>query len=316
MNKIKSINSSFSKNFFLFLLASVFFWFINKLSKEYENTIEYPVVYQNFPKDKLLQLEPLKTVHIHVKSTGFKIASSQLFPGKLEIDASDVIKRGNHQYYILLSQQKIALEKQLASGVEIHHFLTDTIPLSLGALEKKKVPVKLNSNFSFTTGYEIDGTVLITPDSVEVLGPENVLDTILEVQTIMMNRVNINEDINEELNLIETWKNKNTKLKIDRVSISAKVEKFTQGELEIPFEILNLPEENKISTFPKTVKVTYSVALDNYNKVTTDGFRIVCDYNTAINNELSYLIPIVKASPSFVKNVKIAPNRIEYILEK
>ena len=62
------INKMYS-SFILFFLLSVVFWFMTKLSKEYEGTIKYPVVYNNLPDNKLLQENPLDFIEVYVKAS-------------------------------------------------------------------------------------------------------------------------------------------------------------------------------------------------------------------------------------------------------
>ena len=76
------INKMYS-SFILFFLLSVVFWFMTKLSKEYEGTIKYPVVYNNLPDNKLLQENPLDFIEVYVKASGFKLISTKVSPNKL-----------------------------------------------------------------------------------------------------------------------------------------------------------------------------------------------------------------------------------------
>ena len=43
------------------------------------------------------------------------------------------------------------------------------------------------------------------------------------------------------------------------------------------FEVINLPRNVIISTYPKEVKVVYQVALKDYNKIPENSFRVHCD---------------------------------------
>ena len=112
-------------SFILFFLLSVVFWFMTKLSKEYEGTIKYPVVYNNLPDNKLLQENPLDFIEVYVKASGFKLISTKVSPNKLEIDASNIYFKSLTEYYLLVSQQKLAIQKQMTAGVEIDHFIKD-----------------------------------------------------------------------------------------------------------------------------------------------------------------------------------------------
>ncbi|MEQ6122730.1 CdaR family protein [Pseudotenacibaculum sp. MALMAid0570] len=313
---MKARNNSISKNFILFILASIVFWFLTKLSKEYESTISYPVSYENLPNDKLLQKEPAKEIDIHVKTSGFKIISGKLFPKTIKIDASNLTSKSKTDYFLLLAQQRLAVQRQMNNGVTIDHFIKDSLFFSLGFLSQKKVPVHLNTNLSYQAGYDMEGDMKVSPDSVVISGPEKLIDTVKFVKTILLTRNNLSEPINSELLLESFSKENNIKLNTDKVRVEANVEKFTEGTMKVPFTVINLPEDIVINTFPKEVDLTYKIALSNFNKITSSSFLIECDYKLSANNSLLYLVPKIKQQSNLVKNVKIAPNKIDFVIEK
>ncbi|MFY0631356.1 MAG: hypothetical protein JXR05_13300 [Flavobacteriaceae bacterium] len=316
MNQLKSKNNVASKKFTLFILASVFIWFLTKLSKEYDATISYNVAYTDLPTDKLLQEEPVKKIDIHIKTTGFKLISATLFPPKIEINTSKLNAKTATDYYVLVSQQKLAIQRQMRTGVEIDHFISDSINFSLGLLKNKKIPVRVNSNLSYDLGYDMDGTLKITPDSIFISGPESVLDTINYVQTSDLVKNEVHEPIDEELAIKDFSAESNVKLDRNKVIVTANVEKYTEGTIELPFRLINLPEGVSINTYPSLVKVTYRVALSNFNKINETSFVLECDYKMSLENNLTYLVPKLIKKSSLVKNTTIAPTKIDFTTEK
>ena len=313
---MKAVNSSISKNFILFFLVSIVFWFLTKLSKEYESTIVYPISYENLPKDKLLQGIPQSEVGVHVKTTGFKILSGKLFPRTLKVDASNLLAKSKTRYYVLLPQQRVAIQRQMNTGVDIDHFIQDSLVLDLGFLGQKKVPIQLNSELSYETGFDLKGTIQVTPDSVTISGPESILDTINFVETADFVRKELNQSFEENLALKGYNKGNNINLDVAEVTLSATVEKFTEGTQTVPFVILNLPNDVNVNTFPKEVELTYKVALSNFNQVNPSSFLVECDYELSSKNNLLYLVPRLARKSDLVRNVKITPSKIEFVIEK
>ena len=292
------------------------FWFLTKLSKEYESTVIYPVAYENLPQDKLLQETPQSELGIHIKATGFKILSGKLFPKTIKIDASNLSAKSATEYYLLLSKQKTSIQKQMNAGVDIDHFMEDSIALNLGVLQQKKVPVQLQSEINYQLGYSAKGNIQITPDSITLSGPESILDTIRSVQTIPLVMNDVASSINEELDLKPFAVSDKIKFNQTSVTLSAEVEKFTEGTQKVSFVILNPPQDVTINTFPKEVTITYKVALSNFNEVNAASFLVECDYLMSSENNLSYLVPRLSRQPDLVKNVKITPSKIEFVIEK
>ena len=312
----KNRNNKMYHKFLLFIILSVFFWFMTKLSKEYDSTIEYPVSYINLPEDKLLQEAPVEVIEIHVKTTGFKLISATFFPTELKIDVSNLNWKSSTDYYLLLSQQRLAIQKQMKTGVEIDFFINDSIHFNLGKLKNKKVLVKPLLDLSYATGFELNGNIITVPDSILISGPESILDTIDFVSTKLLQIKKLNNSIDQTIEIERFPSNSNVKLQQKNIKIIANVEKYTEGTLEIPFEVLNLPENNIINTFPKVVKVTYKVALSNFNKIDFTSFLIHCDYQVSQKNNLSYLIPILVEKSPMVKYVRMSPMKIDYIINK
>jgi hypothetical protein len=100
------------------------------------------------------------------------------------------------------------------------------------------------------------------------------------------------------------------------VTVSGKVEKFTERTLEVDVKVNNVPNSYRISTFPSKVKVVFQIGLSDFNKINEKDFEVVCDYRLIESDAIDYLIPKIKSKPNFVGSVKIIPNKIEFLLEK
>jgi hypothetical protein len=264
----------------------------------------------------MLQQNPDAEIGIHVKTTGFKILSGKLFPRTIEIDASTLASKSSTKYYLLLSQQRLSIQKQMNTGVDIDHFIKDSIALNLGFLQQKKVPVQLKSEIRYELGFHVNGKIQVTPDSITLSGPESILDTIQYVETVPLVLSDVADAIEETLSIKPFASEDKIKFNQDEVSVSGQVEKFTEGTQKVSFVILNQPSDVKINTFPKEVTITYKVALSNFNQVSASSFLVECDYTMSADNNLSYLIPRLARQSDLVKNVKIAPSKIDFVIEK
>lgn len=316
MNKKNNKSNKLYYTFILFSILSVVFWFMTKLSKEYDTSIKYPVSYINLPSNKLLQEKPLKYIDIRIKATGFKLISSKVSPRKLTIDASNIYGKSLTNYYLLLSQQKLSVQKQMNTGVEVAYFIKDSIHFNLGVLNQKKVLVKLTSELTFADGFELNNSILIQPDSILLTGPKSTLDTISYISTSLLQKKELNVSINEFVAIKEFNPDSNVRAEKDKVLITASVERFTEGSVDVPIKVLNIPEGKQINTFPKFVKVTYRIALSNFNKIDSSTFLIECDYGISEDNNLPYLMPKLVKSSSMIKNARISPQKIDFLINE
>lgn len=304
------------KTFIGFLIASFIIWVLITFSKEYKTVIFYEIQYKNIPQNKLLQETPLKNLEIVVKATGFKLLGSKLFDKKIVLEVNKLQQKKGTLFYFLPNKQFSKIENQLLPGVFIEEILKDTIYLNLGFLASKKVALKPNLDLSFQVGYDLLESVTVSPDSIVISGPENQLKEInaLDLKTLKLD--NIKTDFSNELSIIKPLNMQHLKLSTSKATVSAKIDKFTEGNLEVSFSIKNLPSNVKLTKLSNFVTVTFVVALTNFTKVSADSFVIECDYKMSENNELSYLIPKVILQPDFVRSVKIIPTKIDFLIQK
>ena len=59
-----------------------------------------------------------------------------------------------------------------------------------------------------------------------------------------------------------------------KVLVTGKVDKFTEGKIEVPVQLVNLPEQIILSVFPKEIPVVFYTSLSAYNSIDRDDFRI------------------------------------------
>ena len=309
-------SQSISKSFLGFLTASFLIWVLITFSKEYKTVITYDVTFINIPqKNILLETTPQK-IACYVNGSGFRLFWSQLFDQKINLDVSKFAKTSKKTSYILPKNQLSNIQEQLMSGVEIENILKDTLFVKMGFLHTKKVPLKPNLNINYQVGYNLLGDVLIIPDSVVISGVENQLKSIEFLDLENLKLTNVKENFSKSVAILKPSKINNIKLTTSKAVISAKVDKFTEGSLQVPFKITNVPSDIKITTLSETVLVTFVVALSQFSRVSEASFVIECDYELSTKNELGYLIPKIVLKPDFVNNIKIIPTKIDFLIQK
>ena len=92
------------------------------------------------------------------------------------------------------------------------------------------------------------------------------------------------------------------------------VEKSTESILNLPVSIINIPTGININYYPKTIKVSFSVSLDNYQKYSSKDFKIICDFNE-ISQDGKLTAEIIN-QPKLIKNIRMMNNEIQYVYLK
>ncbi|MFK5879404.1 MAG: hypothetical protein QM478_07895 [Flavobacteriaceae bacterium] len=301
--------------FLVFLSLSIVLWLLINLSKIYTSDVEFEVKYINLPIDKVLQSTPINRFDALVVSTGFTLLRYQLKSKELMIDLKALAYKSGTTFYYLPNNHLSDLKAQLDVDTKIDRIKQDTIFFNLGINISKKIPVKLVSDIHYKLGYNLIDKIFLSPDSVSIIGPKAQLDTIHIINTKQLVLTDVSEEIQQNIEL-QLPASKQIATSDLMVAVSAKVDKFTEGSFKAPFTVINIPEGYSVTTFPSEIEVTYIVALSNFSKITEDSFIIECDFEQAINNELNYLIPVLKQTPTLVSSYKITPNKIDFLIEK
>lgn len=313
MNKSKNINKV-PKTFTVALFFALFFWLLIKLSKEYKTIISFPVEYVQVPQDKIIQDAPLQQIEIQVRASGFRLVGLSIFGKKIQLDVRKAQRKSSSNYYFISSNHLIEIQNQISNKYVLEQVLQDTIPLSLGQLTSRMIPVKGDFDITYKLGYHLTKPIELKPDSVLVSGPKEQIDTLqnLQLQPMVLN------ELSESINTIVSIKEVSSMIKFTQkeVKIIGEIDRFTEGNLNVPFSIINLPKDVNVNTFPTTLNIVFQVGLNNFNKVNASSFQVICDYQHSIDNGLNYLIPKVIAKPDFVTSVIVNPNKVEFLIQK
>jgi len=313
-SKIDSLKSNKKlRVFLLFLVLSFLFWSLIKLSKNYIADVEFNLVYVDVPKNKLLQNIPESKIKLTVKTVGFKLLKYGLKTKKLKYSLSDLNRKKGSIYYSITQSKIKDLQVQFSAETEVLKVKPDTLYFDLGVKKSKKVKINTNVNLQFKSGFSLVKKYTVHPNSVTVSGASKYIDSIEVIQTELFEMNEVSSSFEEIIKLKSP--NEYVTLSSNIVTIKGNVEKMTEGTFNLTYRIINLPKNYIISTYPKKVKVTYQVALKDYNKISDNSFKIQCDYKETESNNLEYLIPKIVEKPEILFDVKVIPNKIEFLIK-
>ena len=153
------------------------------------------------------------------------------------------------------------------------------------------------------------------PDSITVVGPNILVSkiTVLEAEHVVLS--DVRADVLETVNLKLPKNTSDIIFSSEQIMLKGHVEKFTEGMHKIPFSVINIPNNITLKYFPKVVSISYYVSLRNFDSISANDFKVVCDFNKT-NESQSFLIPELIKFPEAVKNVRIGQQRIEFITTK
>ena len=283
------------------------------LSKEYVTDINLDVSYQNIEQDKLILNEPPKEISLSVKANGFKLIGTSFVHRPIIIDLKNLTRKTDSSYFLLSKNLIPEVQNQLKSGLILNKVNVDTLFFSINKLHSKKVPIEPNINISYKKGFDLASSIELVPDSIVISAAKALLNTIEKVKTEEIELTNVSDNVKTKINIVIPEK---VKTKYSKASLEFKVDKFTEGKIEVPISIINLPKQNSVNIFPKTVTIVYKVGLENFNKIDSNFFEVYCDYNESLKNNLPYLVPKLKSKINITSSVRIVPNKIDFLIHK
>jgi hypothetical protein len=272
------------KTFFSFLIASILIWLLITLSKEYTISVDFPVSYIDISQNKLLQDTPTRELEIVLRATGFKILKTRFYTKEIKISASRLFKKKGTTHFLLVDPQKQQIQKP-------------------------------NLKIKYHVGYDLSEKIKVTPDSVFVSGPENYISSVTSIDLLQISMDDVKMDFTKKASIQIPKGIKNLKFDSKEITVSGRIEKFTEGTFEVRYQIINVPEGMVIKTLLKKVQVTFIVGLSNFNKLSENSFQIVCDYNVSNESNLGYLIPKLLHKPLEIKSYKLVPNKIDFLIQ-
>lgn len=309
-NRFKKTNFN---SFFFFLFFAVVIWIFVQFSKQYNEIIDIPVTYVNIPPDKLITPDNPTSLKLRMEENGFKIAWFSIFPPTLYVDISKTVqKNGTLLYYIDDNRKEIL--SQLNIDFEDSRFVKEVLAINYQQKKEKKLPVFSRIEVEFAAGYSATDTLQLQPDSVRVSGPDVLLDTLTRLYTEKLELKKVKEDVVGTIR-IDTIGYKNLTVYKPQLNYSMNIEKFTEGSVQVPIELINVPDNLNVVIFPKETLLFYKVTLNDYNKVKASDFRVVADFSK-LQERQDFLIPQVVKKPAFTSNVRINEKRIQFIIKK
>jgi hypothetical protein len=91
-----------------------------------------------------------------------------------------------------------------------------------------------------------------------------------------------------------------------------------ENTIEVPVVSLNFPADRQLRTFPSTVRVTYTVGYAQSKDISRRNFVSVVTYDDvlALQQQGITKLPVrLKTIPEGVKNIRIEPQEIDYLVE-
>lgn len=308
-----------SKEFFVFLFffaLSAGFWLLQTLDETFETEVVVPLQLVNVPKEVVIT-SPLPTeLRTTIKDRGTSLIrywNHHIAPLRLSFADYD---SGTSYGRVRISPADIqkAVQERLFSTSRIQAIRPDTLEFYYNHGLYASVPVSIVGDID-TDSHHYLLDVKTSPTEVKVYASAATLDTLSTVATMPVNLTDLKENTTIDVALRPLH---GAKIEPSYVKLTATVDVYMENTIEVPVVSLNFPADRQLRTFPSTVRVTYTVGYAQSKDISRRNFVSVVTYDDvlALQQQGITKLPVrLKTIPEGVKNIRIEPQEIDYLVE-
>lgn len=289
------------------ILLSLIFWLMIKLSQEFVTTREIRINYL-LPADRSFTELPPQIVRATVRGSGWNLLSDYLGQESPVIELN-LPEKENFTLPASIIKNKIQQEFKRLDIAEINH---DYLLFNTAIRTKKTVPVRLQSKLNFAPNFQIQDSISIQPDSVTIVGPPLILDTITRWPTTLLEQKDLKKTIGLSIPVTSPPDNI-LRINPTNVQVTIPIEGFTQKDLFIPVKVLNAPDSLKI--FPKKIRISCLVGLSKYDTLKPQHFLLEADFKNVLPNSSNNTLPVnITRAPAYIRQIKLDKQSVEFYL--
>tara|TARA_S200000501_G_scaffold371145_1_gene413632 strand:- start:2295 stop:3221 length:927 start_codon:yes stop_codon:yes gene_type:complete len=303
-----SFRSGKTNVFLVFLGLAIITSFTSKLLTTYEKNIDFSVYASDLPNDKVLTGQSSDKISLKLKGYGFNFAKYYLRNPELKFSVNEM-KIDKYSFIWTKEKNLFNLEK-FVSPMTLLNISNDSLVFFYDKFSNKSIPVKVSTEINYAAGYGNFGPLKITPDSVNVIGPNNTIQKINYIETELITIENAKNDLKGKIKL-KLDGLENTIIENTEVDYFLNIDQYTEETVDVNINVVSNLNELSFNFFPKTVKVKFLVSVENYVKINPIDFKIECYVDNILKND--YLLEVVK-KPEMIKNVSLSTEKIQLIM--
>jgi len=310
MSVLKFKRNQKLRSFLVFLLMAASIWFLTKFSKPLVAEFRLNLEYTNFPQQTLVSTDAPKVLNVTVNANGFKLLTEFFSDKSLVIDLS--AGRLLEDDKIRFSQDQLlafCYRKMPAAGVI--SLDTKELIVPIDRMAAKEIEVLFQGEVSLSQGFKMIGQPKIEPNKITVYGPSQMIDTISSIRTIYTRLEGLRNNINKAIALESLFSNELSRSQ-DSIFWSAQILEYTQKQIELPVELINVPRGKKLQIFPEMMTLSVEIPVNEYALYDKSNFRLICDYTERISED-SFMIPRLSQLPQGVFKPELSHKKVDYV---
>lgn len=297
--------------FMAFLALSALLWCVIAFNDESQADIRMPVRLTNVPDSVTIVSQVPATMSVSLQARGTQLL--KLTWGKVPNFNIDFRVFRSDGALRLTDTDLKAIARSAIDGANIIIVSPDSLNLAFTSQPPVVMPV--NPDYIVTPGPQatISGTPRLSADSVKVYSIGRLPSSIEAITTEPIRFNSLNETTTKRVKLIAP---SGSRVIPDSIDVTIDVEPLIFKTRKVAVEAINVPDGQKLITFPAQVDVMYMIPVSDY-KTSEPRIRVTADYRSISSSSSSRMIRlrIAEASDN-LQNVHLAVDSAEYIIEK
>jgi len=285
------------------------FWIGVKMSQEYVSTKKIELHFI-IPPNQAFRKAPPNNMTIQLKGSGWNMFYDYLLNSRIHL-TYDLTQRSS----IRLDEKRLLndIRSRLSAEKLIFFNLSYSgFKLILEPSMDKWVPIRPITELGYQSGHYLSGNIEYSPDTVQISGPQSVIETIYDWPTEKLTL----KDLKNVYEGVLKLKKPPAELTLSPESVTAKVpvEQVTEKTLFVKIQVKNANQQYRL--FPSQVRLICNVGLSQFNALTSNDFRAEVDLSNAAL-QLENTVPVIIAhEPTIVTHVRIEPRVVEFYVVK
>lgn len=296
--------------YLLFVCVAFVFWFVLSLDLEVQKDFEVPVVVDDMPDDVTLIGEVPESFGVLVQGKGSQFVRYKW--GKMPVMRFRFDENTVKNKFFYLSRQKIdgRLRDYFGQGVQIVNVRPDSLKLRYTTTPGRELPLHIVADVHTDIQYTIAGKLKSNHDTVKVYGVNGIPRSLkfVETEPVIANGLKDSAYIEVRVKPIEGYR-----IIPDKVIVTVPVEPLISRRRKVDVDIVGLPADTRLFTFPAQVEISYLVPMSSYNEDLP--CRAYVDYGD-IDRRRSKAKVSLSQLPSICRNITVSPDSVEYIIER
>lgn len=269
--------SGFQKNYKTIIastLLAFLLWFMVKMNKVYDYTLDIPIHYVNVDADKIYKFPLAEQVRVEFTGKGLDLLRLRFYDLSYEIDLSGFpavtkLDLSAHPEYVRFpGELKVAVKSVIRPRL---------LTIELDKKVQKKLPLKVVYHIETPPGFLLAG-VYPRPDSVLVTGPAEMFRHVREIQTEKKKFKPVERPFTETFRIRQPERYY-SELSPQKVAVLFDIQRLAERMIpEVPVVVVDVPKDMQVIPLPSSTTVYVKGGEKVLADLKPDDFKVVIDF--------------------------------------